>query len=111
MMMVEIVLNGRNIRGGTDSAMMKPKEEVSIDLEDGRSWRERNPCVSQKHVFNHTHRPLGELSGFVELFDVGEAIGLLSLQRYATSGHRSTPVARDNLYARLYLMSCSLNKE
>ena len=46
MMMVEIVLNGRNIRVGTDSAMMKPKEEVSIDLEDGRSWRERNP----KHI-------------------------------------------------------------
>jgi hypothetical protein len=91
--------------------MMKPKEEVSIDLEDGRSWRERNPCVSQKNVFNHAHRPAGELSGFVELFDVGEAIGFLSLHRYTTSGHRSTPVARDNLSARLYLMSCSLKEE
>jgi hypothetical protein len=58
-MMVEIVLNGRNIRVDTDSAMMKPKEEVSIDLEDGRSWRERNPCVSQK-CFSITHIVLRE---------------------------------------------------
>ena len=26
----------------TDSAMMKPKEEVSIDMEDGRRWREES---------------------------------------------------------------------
>ena len=64
-----------------------------------------------ENVFNHAHRPAGELSGFVELIDVGEAIGLLSLQCYTTSGHRSTPVARDNLSTRLYLMSCSLVKE
>ena len=40
-MMVENVLNDRNFRVGTDSAMMNTNEEVLIDLEDGRSWRER----------------------------------------------------------------------
>ena len=60
-----------------------------------------------ENVVNHVHRPVGELCGFVELFDVGEAIGLLSLEHCTTSGHCSTSVARDNLSARLYLMSCA----
>ena len=37
----------------TDSAMMKPKEEVSIDLEDKRSWREESMRDSKMFLITH----------------------------------------------------------